>query len=831
MFKRNIIYGFRLLLKSPGFSIIAILTLALGIGAVTTQFSVVNGVLFKGLPFPDNHELVHLERVNTEREFFNAEVPILDFLDWEEQQTTFDALTPFFFNATVNVTIEGTPHRYDGSYIWHNFTDTLQEKPILGPGFSPQDVESGAPMRVIIGYGVWQGDFGGNPNVIGKEVVVNGKPGTIAGVMGRGFEFPMSEEIWVPLTHLVDPSEVTRGNEDFTFEVVGRLKDGVTPEQASLELSTVMQRISETYPDTHEGFTYVDVRPFIQEFTDDDVISIIMILLGAVFLVLGIACVNVANLLLARSALRVKEVAIRSALGASRRHLIFQMLTESLLIAVAGAIGGVILSLWALDSMSETVRSDPNPPPFWINFSIDNTVLIFVTLIAVASGVISGLIPAFRASRTDVNAILKENTRGGSSLSLGKISRGLVIMQIAFCCLLLIFTALFVKSINNVMTEDYGVDLESFVTARAGLFPEEYPDVEGRVDFYRRVIENLQQDPRVGTAAVTNRLRFRSSYGTSYLVEGETYNRDEAPTPFCRWEAISPDYFNLLDINLIDGRMFTSNISPEDPREIVINQSMAAKLRETGSGEVLGRRLAYDFDIDSEEREWWTVVGVVPDLLMQGAGNNAPDPRWSTPAGFYRPLYAEFAPNIRFMTIIAKPRNPADLDLMGKSLREAVQKADPNIPLYWVDTPKNLIASDQVQNSLVSNMFIAFGLIALALSAIGLYGVISFGVNQRVNEIGVRMALGANGTTITKMILSQGMTQLLIGLSIGLFLSTLAAYAMTTYAGNILYQVNAWDFGVFLLVSIFLCIVALLSTLFPALRAARVQPMQALRYE
>ncbi len=825
MVLRNFIYGIRILLKNPGFSLIAIFTLGLGIGTVTSQFSILNGVLFKGLPFPDTEELAHVERRNVEEEFFNAEVPIMDYLAWEDQQTAFESMTPFFTRATVNMTVDGDPIRYSGSFIWHNFEETLKVKPVLGPGLTEADNQSGAPMKVVIGYGPWQSDFNGNPNVIGKQVIVNGQPGTIAGVMPQGFEFPVAEEIWVPLVHMVDPAEATWDDDEYTFEVMGRLAEGKTFDDASLELSTIMKRIATEHPEHREGYVAADVKSLVEEFTDDDVFAMMMVMMTAVFIVLGIACTNVANLLLARSTLRVKEIAIRSALGASRKSIIIQMLTESLLISIAGSIVGVLLSLWAIDAIMAYMNQMPNRIPFWMTFEMDGRVLAFVIFVTVLSGLFSGLIPAFRASKTDVNDVLKESTRGASSITIGKIARVLVIGQIALCFLLLVSSGLLIRSMNNVWKEDFGFDTINKMTARVGLFESEYPTGESRVEFYRQVVQGLNSNPMIKNAAITNRFRFEGSYGTTYLIEGETYEEGE-PYPFGRWEAVSPNYFETLEVPLLEGRMFTSNISAEDPREIVVNQSMAAILRESGSGEVMGRRLRYDFEIDGEF-EWWTVVGVVPDLLMQGPGNDEETGRFSTPAGFYRPLYSEFFDNIRFMTLIASPRSDNQLMQLGKVLRQEVQRVDPNIPLYFVDTPQNLINQNQMQNRLVAVLFMAFGAIAILLSGVGLYGVISFGVNQRRNEIGVRMALGARSDAIIRMILVQGAFQLGLGLLIGLAL----ALASTRMLQQFLYQVDAADPITFLGVLLFLALIAFLATLIPALRAAKIQPMQALRYE
>lgn len=825
MLPNHLAFTLRLFLKNPSFSVLAVFTLALGIGLVTSMFSVVDGVMLKGLPYPDSGRLVSIQRRNLERDNYDRNVPLLDFLDWQEQQTVFSSLTAFFPRATVNITVDGTPIRYSGSYLSPNFTATLQVEPILGAGFSPADENAAASeVRILISHAAWQRDFRGDPLVVGRTVTVNSKPGIIAGVMPPGFNFPFAEDAWLPLAQLADRSNSVRRRYDYSFWVMGRLLPGKTIDDVATELSGIMARIAADYPDSHAGITSVNVRPLADEFAPAEVKVILSVMLASVFLVLLIACSNVANLLLARSAVRLKEIAIRSALGATRRQLVVQLLTESMFIAFCGALGGLLFALWGVDAIENFMHSTPDRPPLFVTFQIDGRVLLFTTGITLFAGLASGLLPALRASATDVGAVLKENSRGATSLTIGVLSRLLVLVQIALCCVLLIFTGLMVRTLIRVGSADFGFDTASLMSVRLGLFPADYPGEAERLGFYRRVLEELSAQPLIGHSALTNRLRFEESYGTEYLLEGVSYPED-SPKPFVRWEAISPGYFETLGVSLLEGRMFSSQLTVEDPAEIVVNASLAARLQSENPGPVLGRRLRFNTAPDQEIR-WYTIVGVAPDLLMQGS---APDnnPRTGTPAGLYRGLYDPVFSENRFMTIVVRPAQPSSLREMPKIMRTAVQKVDPNIPLYFVGTPRDLIDASNRQIVLVVVLFSCFGLAALLLAAIGLYGVISFGVNQRRNEIGVRLALGADSAAIIRLMMGQTSRHLAIGLAIGLVLALLASPLLV----EILVDVHPRDPFTFIFIPFFLSSVALLACLVPALRAVRVHPMEALRYE
>lgn len=820
----DIRYGLRLLYKNPGFTLVAIFALALGIGAVTTQFSVINGALFKGLPFDDSEELMHLERRNVDTENYNAEIPVHDLLDISARQTSFEALSGWF-GGTVNVAVDGAAYRYSGSRISHNFLDQLRKQPILGRGFTPEDDQPGAPKTIILGYGVWQRDFGGDPNVIGKAVRVNTQPATVIGVMERDFVFPFNDDCWVPLQSALNPEQLERGG-GYSLEVMGRLRPGVTPEQAEAEMTGLLAQLAEAYPETNEGYREAVVKPYIEEFLWDQVRQTLWIMLASGVFVLLIASANVANLQLARAAMRTKELAIRTALGASRGRLLRQLLTESLVIASVGAIGGVLIALGAIRLLTNYTESIQMP--FWFNFSLDGTVLLVVIAVTVFTGLISGLMPAIKASRPVVNNILKDDSRTGSSLEMGRFSKGLVVFQIAVSCLLLILAGLQIRSIDNLRNQDVGFDADGVLAARMGMFEGDYPEAEDRRRFLLQLRDNVTARPEVASASLYSRYRWWPTNGARITIEGGEY-ADFEDHPFTRWEIIGPDYFKTMGVELIEGREFNLVDGTEDAMNVaIINESFAQRF--FPGQNPIGLRFKRerwpnerDANVEGELRrnlDWHTVIGIAPDIAMQGLGNQDD----SEGSGYYLQLQDDWNP--RFMTLVAKPRDRNPMGLAGL-FREEVLSLDPNLPLYAVASPGQIIREDSRQGALVANIFNIFGLTAIFLASIGLYAVMSFSVNQRRREFGIRAALGAIPHMLLRLVMRQGMIQLAIGLVLGVA----GALAFAQLLSNQLFGVEPEDPTVYMVVLFTLTAVALIASFVPARRASQVHPMEALRYE
>jgi predicted permease len=802
---REILYTARTLRKSPGLSGIAVLALALGIGLTTIMFSIVHGAILKGLPFEDAQRLMHLERTNLSRDIQSMEVTIHDYLDWREQQQSFESLAAYY-DGTVNLSGTERAERYEGAFMSANAFESLGVRPILGRGFREDEDESGAPAVIILGYHVWQDRFSGDEQVIDQTVQVNGEAATIIGVMPDGFRFPFLQDVWVPLR--MDPLALDRGT-GTTLEVYGRLNDGVSQEQATAEMQAIAQRLAAAYPETNEGVGVL-MKPYADEYIGEEPRTLLFTMLGAVFLVLIIACANVANLLLARAAKRSRELAIRSAIGASRLRVVMQLLGDGLVLSTVGAAFGIGLAWLGIKAFNAAIVSAE--PPFWIDIGLHPTVLFFVLAITVLAGVLSGIIPALQASGNRVNEVLKDESWGSSGLRVGKLSRGLVVAEIALSVGLLVAAGLMIKSITNLKNIEYRFATEDVFTARMGLFQSEYPDEESRRLFFDEALRRLQGLPGVQGATLSTSLPGVGSGGTWFAVEGQSYERDQ-DYPGARWVAVSPDYFETFGVAVSQGREFTTADGTEGMQVAIVNESFARRYFE--DGEALGRRIRQGRS--NSEQPWRTVVGVVPDMYLSGVEDGDDDPE-----GMYIPLQQTDA-SFLYMALRAET-NPMNL---ANPARDAVAAVDRDVPLYWVQSLQTAIDGTTWYIRVFGTLFMIFGIVALFLASVGLYGVMSASVNNRTTEMGIRMALGAKARNVRGLVIRQGMIQMALGLVLGLGLATLLGRGLDI----ILYEVGAWDPATLILISAVLTAVGLLASYLPAARATRVEPMAALRYE
>jgi predicted permease len=799
-------YAVRMLRKNPGTSLIAVLALGLGIGLTTIMFSIVYGGVWKGLPFEDAEKLVHLERNNLAEDIESMEVPIHDFMDWREAQTSFEGLAGFY-SGTVNLAGTERPERYDGAFISANAFELIRVQPILGRNFQEGEDTPAADPVMLLGYHVWQDRFEGDPDVVGQVARVNGEQTTIVGVMPEGFRFPVAEDVWLPLR--MDPLELDRGD-GLTLEVFGRLRDDVSMDQAAAEMQAIATRLAEEYPETNEGVGAV-LQPYVDEFIGDEPRAMLYTMLAAVFLVLLVACANVANLLLSRAATRSKELAIRSAVGASRLRVIMQLVGEGIVLASVGALLGIGISMLGIGMFNRAL--EPTDPPFWIQIGLFPPVLVFVIGVTVLAGVLSGILPAIQASGSAVNEVLKDESWGSSGFRVGKLSKALVVGEIALSLGVLVAAGLMIKSVTNLNTIDYGFDTETTFTARMGLFEADYPDTVSRREFYREVLRRVEQRPGVEAAAIVTALPGAWSYGGRFGIEGETYDRDQ-DYPVARWAVVSPGFLDVYGVKVLEGRSF----GPEDTYEAmpvaIVNQSFAEQFYPDGSA--IGKRLRQG---DSEtDQPWRTIVGVVPDMYMQGLSNMEEDP-W----GVYFPL-DQYDTRFAYVALRSAGEDPMSL---AAGARDDVIAVDPDIPLYWVQTHQAAIDEQTWFFRIFGNLFMVFGFVALFLAAVGLYGVMSASVSNRTSEMGIRMALGAQGGDVLRLILKQGAVQVGIGMALGLALAALLSRGLEL----ILFQVEPWDPIVFALIAVVLAAVGMLASYIPALRATRVDPAVALRYE
>ena len=794
-------YGARLMLKHPGYSAISVVTLALGIGLTAMMFSLVYGAILRGLPFEDDHELMHLERNNLSRGMSSLEVTIHDYEDWRAQQSVFQDMAAFY-TGTVNISGTERAERFDGGFVTANTFGQLRVRPILGRDFREGDDLPGAEPTIILSHDVWQNRYRGDPDILGRTIRANGKEAVVIGVMPDDFHFPANQTVWVPLVRNAGQTERGEGQ---SMEVFGRLKSGVGIDQAMVQMNSIAKRLEMEYPKTNEGVGAV-VQPFAEEFIGEEPRALLFTMLGAVFLVLLIACANVANLLLSQAALRIKEVGVRSALGASRMRLLAQFLAEPLALALAGATLGVGIAWFGLYLFNNAI-ADTNPP-YWLKFGLDLPVLLFVVAVALFSTLVSGLLPAMRASSGNTSEILKDESRSASSFRLGRISRALVVFEIALSCGLLVAAGLMIKSVTNLRTIDFGFSTTELFTARVGLPESEYPGPAEQIRFFDELHKRLAALPDVQSVSLSEYLPGLGSARGPLAIEGNAYAADR-DYPLSHRAVVAPQAFETFGVSVRQGRDFNEQDREGSLPVAIVNESFVRK--HFPDGNAIGRRVRIG-DGDSKE-PWRTVVGVVPDLYMDGVENKEP-------AGLYTPLSQDAR---RFIGIIARGRG--EPLALTATVRDAVAAVDADIPIYFVDTLAERIASNTWFYRVFGTIFMVMGFVALFLAAIGLYGVMAFSVSRRTREMGVRMALGAQGRDVVGLVMRQGMLQLVVGLTLGLAM----AAGVSQLLAMLLFQVQPRDPAVFGSILLVLALTGLAASWIPARRATRVDPMVALR--
>ncbi len=829
---QDIRIGLRVLVKEKSFCALAVTVLALGICAVTTQFSVVNGVLLRGFSFHDPEQLVGVQLIDPKQANnngnFNGRTTAMDYADIADSASSYQSMAAYLNGSTINLTIGNNPQRLTGGYVTEKFFSVIGVVPILGRDFTAADNRPGAEKTVIIGHQVWQRDFNSNPKVIGSSVRVNGRAATVIGVMPPGFKFPVSEELWVPLFNEF-PAKPRNDPTATNVAILARLKSGVSVDQAQLELTTIAKRLAGAFPDTNKDINSGQVQPLLVSFTGPQLRGLMFTMLGFCLGVLLIACVNVMNMQFARATLRAKELAIRSSLGATRGRLMRQMLTESLLVAAIGAVIGITLAYWAVGYLFAATKALPFPLPYYMTFDIDGKVLAFTVGATLLSALVSGLIPAWLASRASAADVLKESGRGNTGRFTTILTRGLVIFQIVVTAVLLVGSLLQVKSILRQQNIDYGYETGALYSARMGLFEADHPTPAAKRLFFDRVLRELRASPEFEAAAFTQRFRMTFSPNGPIEIEGKTYAK-ETDRPQAEIEPVTEGFFATLGIKLLEGRDFTSEDTDQKQPVAIVNAGFAKKYFATTSA--IGRRFR-TVGNNNQFGVWRTIIGVAQEVRMAGPFNSQSDN-----TGFYVPLCANvFGPATpeliapQFATIVVRPRGEQRGENAAAPLRRAIQKIDPNLPLYFTGTPRLLLDEILGQNRIVAVMFSIFGVVAMVLAAVGLYGVMSFSVNQRTQEFGIRMALGADNQKILAMVFRQSAIQLGVGLITGLGFALALAFAGKEGIANFLFQVSPSDPATYLTVFGLLSIVAFVATLVPARRATRVDPMVALRAE
>ena len=826
--------GVRVLVKERAFCALAVFVLALGVATVTTQFSIVNAVVLRGFSFPNADRLMNVRFIDpTSATFFgvNGRILPMDFEEFRTEQQSFEMMAAYLSGSTVNVTVDGTPHRYTGAYVTEDFLRILGVAPTLGRDFVADDNKPGAQKVALISHGVWQRQFGAAPDIVGKPVRINGAAATIIGVMPAGFMFPVNEELWIPL-YSEFPVRPRNDRRAISPAVLGLIRRDVPISQAEAEFTAFAARFAAAYPDTSKQFNTGLVEPLIRAFTPLPLRGTLFTMLGFCAGVLLIACVNVMNMQFARAMLRVRELAVRSSLGATRIRLIRQMLTESLLLATAGAVLGIGLAYFSTDWLSATLRNMDNPPPSWMVFDIDRRVLAFTVGATMMAAVLSGLLPAWLSSRVNAVSVLREGGRGATSGRIGLVTRGLVVLQIVVTCVLLIGSLLQVRSLVEQQAIDYGYDTDGLLAARMGLMDADYPTPASRKLFYDRLLQQLGDSPEFAAVALTNRFRMVFSGNGRIEIEGRAYN-ERGDRPNTNFEQVSPGFFSLMGQRVVDGRPFSTEDLQAARPVVIVNEAFARK--HFANEGAVGRRFRTG-DGSGPYGPWRTIVGVVTTVRMLPPFNN-PNVDES---GYYVPLYSSpFGPvpdperpeGSQFATVVVKPHPGQRPEALAHSLRRAINALDPHLPLYYVGTPKQNIDGFIAPNRIITTMFSVFGVIAVVLAAVGIYGVMSFSVNRRTQEFGVRMALGARHKQILGMVLKQGAWQVALGLGLGLGLALTLATLGGTAIANTLFNVSPRDPFTYLAVASLIVVVALVAIVVPGRRAARVDPMIALRVE
>jgi len=799
-------FAFRILIKSPGVTLIAVLCIALGIGANTTVFSVVNAVLLRPLPFSEPERIVALYETQPRQDVDEGGFSYPDYQDLRQQVTSFSEVSGY---TTRSLTFSGTddPERVLGAAISAGLFPMLGEKPILGRNFAPDEDRPGAPGVVLLSHVLWQRRYNSDPNIVGKTVMVNAAAHTVVGVMGPRFKFPYQQEAWVPMAPIFHRG----GRSERTFEVMARLKPGVKHEQVEAEMETFARRLAQQYPDSHTGWGS-RVVPLREDFLDGDIKLIVLTMMGAVSCVLLIACANVANLFLARATARQREIAVRIAFGAKSGHILRQLLTESVVVALMGGVLGVFLGIWGIRLMESALPVE-DAPPYWIQFTVDGNVLFFTLLIAVATGLLFGLAPALQGAKTDINETLKEGGRGaGGSVHRNRLRSALVVAEVALSLVLLVGASLFVRSFLQLQTADGGFNTANLLTLRfylpAGVYSDDDETVwTRRVEDVVRRVESL---PGVSAATVSNTIPLSGGgdYG-SILIEGQAFAPGEEPAVF--FTGVTPHFFRTLGLGIQAGRDFTDREGVERSALAVVNQTFAARFwPKVPEGSVLGRRFRLK---DGEKTEWLTIIGVIPDIK-----NGDVDEDTQPSAYLPYPYMVARSNGLTLKTDL----EPAQATSM---VREQIRASDPNLPLYEIFTMDQVREQGFWDKRFFGQMFSAFGVIALFLAAIGVYGVLSYSVSQRWREIGVRVALGAQRRDVVRLVVGQGVGLALAGIGLGL----LGAFGVTRVISGILYNVSATDPVSFGGISLLLAGVAWLASYVPASRAMAVDPLDALR--
>jgi putative ABC transport system permease protein len=804
MLLQDIRYAVRTLLKSRAFTAVAVACLALGIGINTTIFSIVDGVMLKPYPYADADRIVILNSTNAKRGIRRAGVSYADFKDWRDRSCTLAGAAAFTGRSLTVSDGSTDPERFLGTTVSWQLFELIGTPPVIGRNFGPQDDRPGAEPVVILSDHVWARRYSSDPSVVGRAISINGRPHTIIGVMPPKFAFPENSRLWVT----VAPYAESQARSERVMQVFAKMKPGVTIEQVRADVGGLAERIAADFPAHNENWS-AGVRPLSDWMLPEQVKLTIISMMAAVTLVLVIACANVANLLLARASVRQREISVRAALGAGRWRIVRQLLTEAVLIGAFSAPLGFGIAWLGLRLVDRGIP--PEQIPYFIQWSLDFRSLGYTVAIAMLTGILFGLAPALQAARTNLQESLKEGGRGSAGGSRAWLRSTFVVVEVALALVLLVGAALFVRSFLNLQSAQVGFDTAPLMTMRFYLPGEAYESPEAKSQRVEDIVRRVESLPAVQAAFASNFVPLAGGGdGGNVLVEGHTVPPGEEPD--IAFVAASPQLRRTLDVALVRGRDLTQTEGATRTPVALINQAMAKKL--WGDGDPVGRRFRLK---DDRIPDWFTVVGIVADFRhFQGDDTDEVFPAAYVPY--------PFDPTLNTGLTIRVAGDPASITA---AVREQIRQSDPALPLFQVRAMEEVRRLSFWQFRLFGWMFGIFGVVALALASIGVYGVLSYSVSQRTQEIGVRVALGAARSDVLRLVVLQGLRLAMIGILVGLG----AAVGVTRFIRTLLYNVTPTDPVSFATVALFLTGVAFLASYVPARRATAVDPIVALRNE
>ena len=790
-------FAVRQLLKTPGFTIVAILTLAFGIGATSAIFSVVHGVMLRPLPYPDSDRLVRVLEIVPQYGRFS--VAPANFLDWRQQNTSFERIAAYNGGSDTFIGNEG-PERVQMANVSWDMFELLGVRPAMGRSFRAEEDLPKQNNVIVISHGMWQRRFAADPNILGRSITLSGTPVTIVGVMPSGFVFPSRQaEYWRPIAF--NPANATRGGH--FISVMARLKPGVTVEQAHTEMKTIAERLAQQYPQNSADESAETIAAL--DLMVGQIRPMLWTLLTAVGVVILIACANVANLLLVRASVREKEIAIRSAMGAGRGRLVAQMLAESMVLACAGGLLGVLLAYLAITPIQTLgVSSIPRV----LDVTLDRTVLAFALVVSLATGLLFGLAPAWQASRGTLGSVLKEGGRSSSSTGGRWVRSTLLVAEVALSIVLLVGATLLLRSFAKLMGTDPGFKAENVLTFSVALPAASYREDHQRAQFYDRLIERLRATPGIEGVGMTQTLPLRGDYVLSVVIQGRP------PLPpgqniSANHRVVSPGYFQALGIPLLKGRLLSETDTEKSPMVAVVDEAFVK--RHFPNEDPIGRGL----DIGNGTDGFYEIVGVVGDVHHDGLDAEAD-------ATMYIPYKQDIFSG---MSMLVRTNGPPES--YTNAVRQIVREIDGSLPAYSITTLETVLDESVAPRRFSMLLLGLFALVALFLAAVGLYGVVAYTVSQRTQEIGVRMAIGAQRGDVLRMVLGGGMKHAVLGTVIGISVSL----ALASYMASLLYGVTAFDPASYLVTAAVLLVVAALACFVPARRAMAVDPLVALRQE